>query len=595
MDALPSAHKSLPRPALGGLLAGQAILLALVFSVASTSLALIAGLTPLPRMAWPIMTGALLAAALWTGSSVRTRAALALWTAALLVICMLGAATFIDGSYDGQEYHYDTIYALSHGWNPFHGPYASFAPPGVTALIWPEHYPVGAPMLTALLRSGGASLAAAKGITWLPGIAVVPIWFALLYGEGMSRSKALPLAILASASPITIEQMRSHYVDGFVAALAMAYIGLLVLALRQRRCDSLICAMACLVLAIDTKFNAIAIFGAICAALCLSLALLHRWRAAFTLGTAMLGALGFVVLIIGAFPYLTNWSRFGHPFYPVMGTDQYGVNEALLPGAVRALPDFVVFAGTTFSVFTRDFAGDPRALFDFSEGGWPDVAIGGFGPVFGIVLLATLAMGLVILRSRLRRATGPDEPQGGALARVLLAIAGMLLISSLVTPYMWWPRFIPQLWICVSLCILAAILSQARWLGRLGWLCAAILAFNSTLVGANSVRNGLSDTAQVRHHIAAVKDHGGPFCAAFGAAHARIELMREAGIHVVPLTSNLPAHCQGAEPIPLADGFLGNPATACPCQQVPGSARATATRPPDTTLADIHRLFERNK
>ncbi|MBH0114104.1 hypothetical protein I5E68_14260 [Novosphingobium sp. YJ-S2-02] len=578
-----------------GLRAGQALLITLAMAMSATSLALVAGLSPLPTMAGAILAGAIGLGAYLGGDDAPTRLFLAVITTVVLGLALTAASLFIDGSYDGQEYHYDTIYALVHGWNPFREPYAAYAPPQVTILIWPQHYPVGAPLLTALVRSTGLSLAAAKGITWLPGIAVPAIWYALLRGEGLARRGAAPMALLAAASPIYIEQLRSHYVDGLVAALAMAFVGLLIVALRHRRMDTLACAAACLVLAVDTKFNAIAIFGAVSAALCLTMAFQRRFAAALTLGFVLLGALLCVVFVLGSFPYLTNWRDFGHPFYPVMGTDAYGVNKALLPGGVRALPAIVVFFGTTFSVFVRGFAGGAAAFFDFSEGGLPDAAVGGFGPIFGVTLFCALAIALLALRAR-RNAALSWAGRGGQLTvQVIFPMAMLLLVSSLVTPYMWWPRFIPQLWICVYLCLVGAVLSGRGTLATLGWACAVVLALNSLVVSANTVRNGLRDTHQVREHIARVKARGGPYCAAFGAAHARIELMREAGIGVEPISTGLPVQCKASEVIPLADDFLGNPAQACACDDLPASELGDKRRPVDTTLADIRRLYERNK
>ncbi|MCJ2179812.1 hypothetical protein [Novosphingobium album (ex Hu et al. 2023)] len=571
-----------------GLQAGQALLSMLALAVIMASVALIFGLPPLRVMGWPLLVAAIGLGAMLNGTSTSNRLALAVSSGLAIALSPWGASLFIDVSADGQEYHYDTIYALAHGWNPFRAPYAGFAPPEVTILIWPQHYPVGAPLLTAMVRNAGLSLAASKGILWLPGVAVPGIWFALLRGEGLAPRSAAALALLAAASPIYIAQLRSEYVDGFVAALAMAFVGLLLVALRQRRLDSLACALACLILATDTKFNAIAIFGTISAAVCLTMVIRRRIVAAFGLGLLLLGALLFVVLFIGSFPYITNWSGYGHPFYPIMGTDRYEVNNALLPGAVRDLPAIVIFLGTTFSVFARGFAGGPGAIFDFAEGGWPDGVVGGFGPIFGLALLLAIAIALVTLRHRRRS-------QARAMAGVIFLIAAMLLVSSLVTPYMWWPRFIPQLWICVYLCLVGAVLSDRSALVKLGWTCAAILAVNSAFVSVNSVRNGLSDSAVVRQHIARVKARGVPFCAAFGAAHARIELMREAGIKVEPMATGLPVECKGSEVIPLARDFLENPAQSCPCAAVPAALRRSGDRPADTTLADIERLFERSK
>ncbi|WP_260047661.1 hypothetical protein [Novosphingobium mangrovi (ex Huang et al. 2023)] len=565
---------------------GQAILVVLVTVVIVASIGLILGLEPVPRYAAAVYLVGLLVSAILFGRTPARAAAIVGIVAALTAFCLWGAAQFIDGSYDGQEYHFDAVYAFHHGWNPFRQDYDAFVPPGAPALLWPQHYPIAAWLMTALAWSAGLSLTAAKGILWLPGLAVPPIWYAVLRGEGLTRQSSAALAMLAAGSPIFVEQMRSQHVDGLMGALAIAFVGLLVIALRQRKLSSFFSALCCLILAVDIKFNAIAILGAASAAFCLGVMVKARLGPAIQLGLFLLAALFVVLLGIGFHPYATNWLHYGHPFYPVMGAPGYQVNEALLPGSVRGLPDLALFVGTTFSFISRSIGGEGWwPLIDIHDGGWPDVAVGGFGPIFGGALILAIFVAAVAVKTK---------QTGQFRIRIILLVAACLLISSLVTPYMWWPRFIPQLWTAVFLCAVAGILSSRRRLACLGWACAGVLGLNSVMVGAMSLQNGLSDTAAIRSHIAGAVSAGRPFCGAFGAAHARIQLMRDAGVRVIPLAQPLPLHCYGVSAIPLAHTFLGQPAQSCPCRAISHDPRGRWQVPPDRTVEDIRTMLRTN-
>ncbi len=89
--------------------------------------------------------------------------------------------------------------------------------------------------------------------------------------------------------------------------------------------------------------------------------------------------------------------------------------------------------------------------------------------------------------------------------------------------------------------------------------------------------------------VAAKAEKGG-YCANFAAAHGRIDVLRAAGVRVVPMTFPLPAKCDGAKQIPRAWTFLGSTAESCPCSTVPHEPNGVWVVPPDTTIEDVRRL-----
>lgn len=565
-------------------------LVALGLAVSLSSLALILGFDGAVRGGGPaiLMLSAMLAAAV-CGRTVRGAAVGLLAVLALAALCLALASRLIDVSYDGQEYHFDATYALAHGWNPYHAALDAFVPPGAPVLPWPQHYPIGAWLLQAMAWTLGVPFAAAKGMLWLPTAVVAPIWLRVLRDEGLDWPASIVLALTAAASPVALAQLGSAYVDGFVGSLAACFIGLAVIALRCGDWRAMLSALACLGLAVDTKFNAIPIFGAATASICVILLLRRQAAIALRFGALCLATLSLVVLTIGFHPYVGNTLDHGNPFYPVMGAPEYEVNSALLPPELKRLPDIALFMGTTFSAVGQPPGTlvPPFAPQDLSRYGYPDASIGGWGPLFsGALVLALVLIAVLIAR---RSAQASQSAQGA------LVIAAGLVLSAVVTPYMWWPRFVPQLWLALLLIAAAGILSMPRAARWIGWACAIVLLANSALMTVASARAARLVTQQAKAHIAMVLARDAPYCAAFGAAHGRIQALRDAGAVVVPLPDRLPLACARPETIPHAYDFLWHTAASCGCAGVDlGTARRWVP-PPDRTLEDIRTMRERGR
>jgi hypothetical protein len=171
------------------------------------------------------------------------------------------------------------------------------------------------------------------------------------------------------------------------------------------------------------------------------------------LGAAFITA----VVLVGYQPYITNIIHKGNPFYPAITIekDKDTVVKNIERGqAPEAFMEKNRFSKLVYSLFSRsdnNIKRMPRLKIPFTLHGselvaftGPDTRYGGFGPLFGSVLLLVIAF--VPLLFKLRRLI---------LIYPLIAMA-VVLISTLINPEAWWARLSPQLWLLPMIFIISS-------------------------------------------------------------------------------------------------------------------------------------------
>lgn len=567
----------------------------LLFLLFATTLA--TGLFALGQPLTPWSSRAILALAL-VGALIAAQARWrnpALWivAGAALILPILSDVS-LDLAWDSQEYHFDALYALVHGWNPIYGDYAHYIAPGATALPWPPHYPAGPWIFTALLKLAGLSFEASKIETPLLTLAVLFSAPPALRTLGLPRGPALALGVLAALSPVVAEQTFLRYTDGLVGALAtlLLIFGLTWIAAPRRL--HLAAMAATLALAVDAKFSALAVMGCVCLALLLAAWRLRSPRSALGLALGFGAATGLAILTLGFHPYVTNLAADGHPFYPVMGRGAIDLNTPFEPLHLRPYPLPVKLAQSLIAR-TSSVAGPAKWPFSVSAdeittSADPDPRLGGFGPLFSgaaVLLALTLgAMGVARLKSRPARGP-PPEPA----AAVALGMAAIIALVCAFTPVNWWMRYIPQLWLAPLLVLAAAFLRPGRWVRGLAWACVAVLALDIGLVSFGVARERMRQAGEVIAQINEAKTDEDGFCGAFGVAHARIQLMRDRGVRVIPLQQRLPLTCPDVDYIPESWDPYGEDGMFCPCDQVAHDPLGRWVPPPDQSR-EIYRQYK---
>jgi len=487
-------------------------------------------------------------------AGLRATGALAACVAAALAF----GAAFYDVSWDGQVYHQQAVLALAEGWNPFwHAPLPVELRPDN---LWINHYPKAAWIAHAILYRATGSLEAAKGLQLLPLAAAALLVFAALRSNGLRARTAGVVAALVAGNPVALAQVFSFYSDGMGASLTTAALAL-CWHWRRRPDPWLVVALAAdIVVFINLKFTGLVYGGLLFAGLLIWAWLpvrAHRGAARRTFwryALAIAGAFALGTLLLGFDPYLTNLLRKGHPFYPLMGRGAVDIINIQLAPEFHTLSRPVRFLiGLYARAEEHNVA--PALKWPFWVGvgelhalAYPDLRIGGFGPLFGLVVLVAAAISLG------RRRLGVAVPaRAWALAALLVGIA-------FCNPALWWARYVPHLWLLPAGLLALAVVSPR--LGRPGsgaaLILGTLLAIDVALVAGAASVAGVSATRAVGRQLDRLGQRGpvdGPLTVRWDGFEADRERLRERAITFAEVAV-LP--CAAPEPL------LASRAQICP-------------------------------
>ena len=495
----------------------------------------------------------------------RIVSAAALGLAATSVIASL---LIYDTSIDGQHYHFQAIYALTHGWNPY---WSTDAPPalGEPASRWVTHYPMAAWLFDATLVGAGLPLETTKSLNFMALIASGLVVAGALGRLGLSWPRVAALTAAAALNPVTGAQLFTRMNDGLLASCILIFVVALVLWIAFDDRKAFWLTAVSMIIALNLKFSAVPVFALLCAAAVVGAfafegrrgAALKGWRFALSASLSLL-AIGLAgLLLFGWSPYVLNFARFGHPFYPLMGV---GARDIMAGNTPEVLAGMSRGGRFLFSLFSESHSGYEAlpslklplwtTLAEIRIASGPDVRIGGFGPLFSAVIVATGAAAALLIVTR-------EKPPN---LKWLLYVGGTLLLSVLIMPENWWARYVPQLWLVPWIAALIALLGKGRWLQRAGWAVAILMLANTLLVTGAATGLAMKRSQAVSEQLAALKRDAGPYCVTAGLAQSRVAIMREAGIDARAIPESAAFSC--AEPIAIAGfGPDRQGGRICPC------------------------------
>jgi len=368
-----------------------------------------------------------------------------------------------DISWDGNSYHLDAILVLSGGWNPFR----QITPLGTVFAEWLAYFSKGAWYSETSAYMLFREINITKYGTILMLVPPALIFYEVLRSVIQNRTLRIFWSVLFVLNPVAIYQLFTKYIDGQLGALVGVIVALFLLRNVPRKRSWYVALGCVLILLFNIKLTG-ALFAAILIGGFLCFELLRRRFDRVAWGTCVVTTI--IAVFIGWNPYITQYvtNTIAHraPFYPTTYNELTHMDENI--------PSFFVgknsFEKMFISLFSRtdsgkkEFAGYKIPftfdLLEVHEMIYWDVRIGGFGPLFGgIILLMILA--LVV--------------GGRGLTWDAGSLSILLVLCTVINPEMWWARYVPGLWlipILVALfnCPNGARTSWSRWL-----LAAAIV------------------------------------------------------------------------------------------------------------------------
>ncbi|NNC98743.1 MAG: hypothetical protein HKN85_01040 [Gammaproteobacteria bacterium] len=412
---------------------------------------------------------------------------------ALIGLKLSGAIT--DTSWDGQTYHAEAILYLTQGWNPVHQP----TPIDALFQNYLAIFAKGPWIAAAAVIKLSGEFEHGKVFSLILPLATLLIAVpAIASFREIKSAWVLSLSLLFAANPVSVYQMFTFYVDGQLSSLMVIAICLMLLVYRDQSRPAMLLLAVSIVLLVNVKLN-----GAIYILILAGGFLLWTFWQRHDYGIALTGwfVAGCMLggLVIGFNPYITQFITmlftYGNPFHP----DSW---QAITLIEINSPPEFLEMGRVqklVVSLFSRSevsiYPATYKIPFSFSWHEWkvflwPDVRVGGFGPLFGGAILLTAALVAASIRDGRHKAY-----QSG----FFFMLQGLLLVSILINPESWWARYAPQLAVLPLLIVLWVISSgpsDSRRAPGLALALALTMAVNNValLVVHNSLAHAAGST-----------------------------------------------------------------------------------------------------
>ncbi len=236
------------------------------------------------------------------------------------------------------------------------------------------------------------------------------------------------------------------------------------------------------------------------------------------------------VVVIGFNPYFTNLIRFHDPFY--MPTDKTELVQVNIPGNYF---DLTPVERLLFSVFSKSdnakgVGTEGELKWPFTYEAWelkeftnPDTNVGGFGPLFGGIILLSL-LGIVALVA----SSAYSREQKQALYFLLLTV----FISCLLIPPASYARYVPQFWLFPVIVCLYALAGRRIFLVLIGAALLVFLVINNALISREYLQFNFETSTQLRENLHQLKQQSEikPLEVSFGVFRQNKIRFAEAGI-----------------------------------------------------------------
>lgn len=348
----------------------------------------------------------------------------------------------LDVSWDGQEYHQETILQLAAGWNPIF----EYLPDSVPHAIWINHYGKSAEIVQTAFFLITGNIETGKALNLLLLLATFFVVFDTLSSYlPLKRSDNALVSAIIALNPVVITQVWSYYIDGLLASLITILICLYIDVYKKKMSTLKWLALgSTLLILINIKFTGLLYAGFFTASIFVLMMIKGNGiKEIMSLSVQIL----IYISILGFNPYTLNTLEFNHPFYPLFGENNANFTDDYAPRPFAdKLPPMQlissIFSEAMYADGTTEKQPGLKIPFTFSIDELrvyvaPDARVAGFGPIFSGILLLCLIGLFFLIKSKL-------------IQKSHVALFSILLISVFIMPEAWSARYVPQFWIVVT-------------------------------------------------------------------------------------------------------------------------------------------------
>lgn len=436
----------------------------------------------------------------------------------LIAFSILFSSFVFDRSWDGQAYHQPTVIYLKQGWNPllsFHSTDNSV----VTDLI--NHYPHGVESLESVVYAFTTNLESAKAINFL----LIFIAFFLckaaldIFATKISNIKRIMYAVFFTLSPVVVVQITSFYIDGLWYLLLMSIISMFVLLGSQKSFLNFVILGMLITLIIPIKINAFFFCG-------LALLIYIIWQFFLKdynhlknvfLTVVISSLIGFC--LFGFHPYVTNTIEHKHPFYPLINPNGKALDIMSMNTPLQFL-GHGRFHNAFFSYFSLD-KNNETGLYRYI---WQivdvDMRIGGFGPMFGLILISSLILLFLQVKKKVH------------ISMSTIIVLCSLPLCVFIFREGWWARYVPFFWVFPLLILLNWDLNSTENHKKRYFVCFffCLILFNGFKT-ANLFKISFDYTRYIKKELDGIKEDKRLVLIDYGVNYGFEEKFKSAGVN----------------------------------------------------------------
>ncbi|WP_281216949.1 hypothetical protein [Lysinibacillus capsici] len=452
----------------------------------------------------------------------------------LIIIGAVKLSTIVyDFSYDGQAYHQEALIQLKSGWNPL---YEEVVIDQGSQGLWINHYAKGVWYLGTIVYDATGKIESAKAFNYIILISTLLILLSYLQRKLNRWGISILLSILMIFSPVVINQLFTNYNDFFIVLLLIILtIGYLNY-YEKLDISSLITILFSIVLLVNIKFTALG-YALVFTAIPILIILKNYYKPQLShfnfkrknivsLGLLVVLAFFIGVALIGSTSYVKNTLTNGHPFYPLAGKGKVDIIGNNAPAAVKELNRVEKLYVSIFAESSNNIDTELKTKFPLSisekeifYSTATDTRIGGFGPLFGAIVILVFCLVLVNYR----------EFNKGDLWYISIIVFA-IMVSVFINPETWWARYIPQLWLVPLLAVILTLRSKIK--SYIQHVILFVYIVNIGIVGYSSVDSLLEKQYMLNKQFQILKEYNkeAPVAVELGVFIANRERLEEKGI-----------------------------------------------------------------
>ena len=458
--------------------------------------------------------------------------------AVILALIIFAGVTFIEGKVydstaDGNTYHKLAIGCMKNGWNPCYESSEDFNKEQGNVFdtsdenintLWIDHYAKATEIFGAVVYSFTGNIECGKAYTLILMYSAFGIIFAYLYDEKKrSLLASIIVSVLLVFNAITVVQIFNYYVDGALMISILMIIFSLIRECENNKEDkrtsqkeNLIILACNIILCINIKFTGVAFAAVYCFAFYVYW-LIKSYRTSkeefkkqlktytiFYIITVVVS-----IVIVGFSSYTKNFIDHGHPLYPLYG-EGHVANMVVMeqPSSFNDKSHLEIFLISIFSkgenvsptYSSENIQPTLKMPFTILDGeiknySIPDIRVGGFGPLFSVVFIASIIGTIYIIASLIKnKKWNMLIPYGlilGITAILILALDGN-----------YWARYIPYFY-SIPMLVLSYLLwnKDQKLKYILGIILSIVMFVNVSLVTYTTLINTKNTDKYIGKHV----------------------------------------------------------------------------------------------